>query len=112
MSVDSSDNLYDVSYNGNSMDVQSFKYLYEQLLKIYMQGNYTPEEGREYEEYFSIKVVSETEVFDIVFYTVSATKCYYTVDGEGSYYVFVQDIDKAIKKLNAYVSGETLGPDR
>lgn len=112
MVVDASDTLTDVKYNGESYDVQSFKYLYEQLLKIYMQDSFTPEEGEEYEEYFAIKVVSETETFEIVFYSVSATKCYYTVDGEGSYYVFVQDINKAIDKLNAYISGEILGPDR
>ena len=110
--VDADDTVSDIKYQGKSYDVQSFKYLYEQLLKIYMQDEYTPEDGEEKTEYFSIKVVSETETFEIEFYTVSATKCYYTVDGEGSYYVFVQDINKAIDKLNAYVSGEILGSDR
>ncbi len=109
--VDSEDNLSDVKYNGESYDTESFKYLYEQLIKIYMQDKFVPTEGEEYSEYFRIKVVSETETFEIVFYQASATKCFYTVDGEGGYYVYVQDINKAIDKLEKYIAGEKLGRD-
>ncbi len=112
MVVDANDDITDVIYKGQSYDVQSFRYLYEQLISIYMQDEYTPEGDESGKEYFSIKVVSETESFEIVFYQISATKCYYTVDGEGSYYVYVQDINKAIDKLNVYISGGTLGSDR
>ncbi len=110
--VDKSDNISDIIYNGESRDVLSFKYLYESLVGIYMHDKYVPVEGEEYNEYFSIKVTSETDSPEIVFYRVSSTKCFYTIDGEGGYYVYVEDVNKAIEKLNTYVSGGTLSADR
>ena len=110
--VDKSDNISDIIYNGESHDVLSFKYLYESLVGIYMHDKYVPVEGEKYDEYFRIKVVSETDSPEIVFYRVSSTKCFYTIDGEGGYYVYVEDVNKAIEKLKTYVSGGKLSADR
>ena len=55
-----------------------------------------------------IKVHTETNSPEIVFYRVSSSKCYFTIDGEGSYYALVEDVNEAREKLFAYVNGEKI----
>lgn len=96
-----------VSYNNQSMDVYSFKALYRSVLGITMQDEYdfTQEDA---EEYLRIKITSESDNPELVFYKVSATRCYYTVNGEGGYYVHADDVAKVIEDLESYISGEKL----
>ncbi len=108
LSLDSEGKLGDVKYEGKSYDVTSFKYLYQSIIGIYMQDEYTPAEGETPEEYLRIKVHTETNSPEIVFYRVSSSKCYFTIDGEGSYYALVEDVNEAREKLFAYVNGEII----
>ncbi len=108
LSLDSEGQLADVKYEGKSYDVKSFKYLYQSMLGIYMQDAYTPTEGENPVEYLRIKIHTETNSPEIVFYRVSSSKCYFTIDGQGSYYALVEDVNEAREKLVAYVNGEII----
>ena len=108
LSLDSEGKLGDVKYEGKSYDVKSFKYLYQSLLGIYMQDEYVPVEGENPVEYLRIKIHTETNSPEIVFYRVSSSKCYFTIDGQGSYYALVEDVNEAREKLVAYVNGEII----
>lgn len=108
LSLDSDGQLADVKYEGKSYDVKSFKYLYQSILGIYMQDAYTPTEGENPVEYLRIKIHTETNSPEIVFYRISSSKCYFTIDGYGAYYVLVEDVNEAREKLTAYVNGEII----
>ncbi len=97
--------IIDVSYNGKSLDVRSFKYLYQSILSIYLQDEYIPEPGEIGEEYLRIKITSETRSPEIVFYRVSSTKCFFTVDGEGSYYALAQKVNIVRDRVGEYING-------
>ena len=104
--------IADVSYNGKSFDVKSFKYLYQSVLSVYMQDQYTPAEGETANEYLRIKIRSETRSPELVFYRVSATKCYFTVDGEGSYYALVKNVNTVRDNVLRYIDGEIITRQR
>ena len=104
--------IADVSYNGKSFDVKSFKYLYQSVLSVYMQDQYTPAEGETANEYLRVKIHSETRSPELVFYRVSATKCYFTVDGEGSYYALVKSVNTVRDNVLRYVDGEIITRQR
>ncbi len=106
--VDSSGALSKVLLGDREMDVTSFKYLYQAIISIYMQDEYVPSEGDTPEEYFRIKVYSDSTSPEIVFYRVSATKCYFTIDGQGSYYCLVADVNEALDRLESYLAGGIL----
>ncbi len=100
--------LAKVSYNGQSMDVKSLKYIYQAILSIYMQDEYVPSENDKPEEYLRIKISTETNSPELVFYRVSASKCYFTVNGEGSYYALVEDVNLVRDVVLRYISGEII----
>lgn len=106
LSLDSEGKLGEVIYDGKSCDVTSFKYLYQSIIGIYMQDEYKAVEGEKPVEYLRVKIYTETNSPEIVFYRVSSSKCYFTIDGEGSYYALVEDVNEAREKLIAYVNGE------
>ncbi len=107
--LDSEGKLGDVKYKGESYDVKSFKYLYQSIIGIYMQDAYTPSETDEPVEFFRVKIHTETNSPEVVFYRVSSSRCYFTIDGQGSYYALVEDVIEAREKLAAYVRGEIVG---
>ena len=108
LSLDSEGQLGAVKYKGENYDVKSFKYLYQSIISIYLQDEYVPSEGETAEEYFRVKVHTETNSPEIVFYRVSSSKCYFTIDGQGGYYVLVEDVNEAREKLAAYINGEII----
>ncbi len=100
--------IISVSYKGESYDVKSFSYIYQAILSISMQDEYIPEEGVQPVEFLRIKINSETTSPEIVFYKVTATRCCFTVDGEGSYYAHTVDVNGVIDRLNRYIAGEII----
>ncbi len=91
-----------------SLDIQSFRYLYQTVLGVYMQDEYVPQEGELAEEWLSIEIKASTEDINLVFYRVSNAKCYFTVNGNGGYYCLSEDVRKVITNLGVYVNGGTL----
>lgn len=104
LSLNGEGSLSKVTYEDKSLDVQSFKYLYEAMLGVYMQDEYVIPEGQEKEEYFRIKIISDSNSPEYVFYRDSS-KCYFTIEGEGTYYVLTEDINRVKSKLKTYISG-------
>ena len=101
-------NLTGVSLDGKEMDVKSFKYLYQSIISIQMRDAYVAGEDESAEEYFRFKIHTETNSPEIVFYRVSSSKCYFTIDGQGGYYVLVEDVNEARERLFAYIDGEII----
>lgn len=108
LSLDAEGQLGDVKYEGKSYDVKSFKYLYQSIISIYLQDAYVPGEDEQGEEYLRVKIHTETNSPEIVFYRVSSSKCYFTVDGQGGYYCLVEDVKDARDKLFRYLNGEII----
>ncbi len=108
LSLDADGNLSEVELDGENYDVKSFKYLYQSIISIKMQTEYVPSEDETQEEYFRLKVHTETNSPEIVFYRVSSSKCFFTINGQGSYYVLVEDVNEARDRLFAYLDGEIL----
>lgn len=100
-----------VGYQGKSLDVKSFKYLYQSILSIYMQDEYVPSESDKPEEYLRIKISTETNSPELVFYRVSSSKCYFTINGEGSYYALSESVKHVRDNLLRYISGEIITRD-
>jgi hypothetical protein len=108
LSLDAEGGLGDVKYQGKSYDVKSFKYLYQSIISIYLQDAYVPNENETSEEYLRVKIHTETNSPEIVFYRVSSSRCYFTVDGQGGYYCLVEDVKEARDRLFQYINGEIL----
>lgn len=105
---DANNNLGEVKLENKNYDVKSFKYLYQSIIGIDMQDEYVPSEDENPEEYFRFKIFTETNSPEIVFYRVSASKCYFTVNGEGGYYCLVEEVNEARDRLFAFLDGEIL----
>ena len=108
LSLDAEGGLGDVKYQGKSYDVKSFKYLYQSIISIYLQDAYVPNENETSEEYLRVKIHTETNSPEIVFYRVSSSRCYFTIDGQGGYYCLVEDVKEARDRLFQYINGEIL----
>ncbi len=103
--------LDSVVCDGKNYDVKNFKNFYESMLMIKMQGEYAPNDGEQGEEYLRIKLHSETESTDLVFYRVDAARCSYTINGVGGYYTHVTEINKVRDNLTKYLGGEVITRD-
>ncbi len=101
-------NLASVTLEGKEMDVTSFKYLYQSIISIQMRDAYVANEDETPEEYFRFKIHTETNSPEIVFYRVSSSKCFFTIDGQGGYYVLVEEVNGARDRLFAYIDGEII----
>ena len=100
--------LTSVTYNGKSYDIKSFKYLYQYMLSVNMQGEYVAQEGDSTTPYLKIKIHSETNSPELVFYRDNSSRCHFTIDGESSYYALVEDVNAVRQNILAFVAGETV----
>ncbi len=105
---DDEDNITAIKLGDKTLDVQSFRYLYQTVLGVYMHDEYTPSEGELSEEWVRIEIKASTENIELVFYRVSNAKCYFTVNGSGGYYCLSEEVRKVITNLNTYANGGTL----
>ena len=96
-------NITDVAYNGKSCSVEGLQDLYYSIVMVSMQDKYD-NAVENAEEYLRIKINSLSDNPEIVFYKISATRCYYTINGEGGYYVHADSVKEIITKLQAYIA--------
>ena len=60
------------------------------------------------EEYLRIEIKAKTRDISLVFYRVSASKCYFTVDGSGGYYTTVESVNTVRDDVLKYLDGQTI----
>ena len=95
-----------VMWGDKSMDIESFRYTYLSVVQLNARGEYIPAEGDKPEEYLRIKIKTTTDEKEFVFYRVSSSRAYYTINGSGMYYCRVSDLRNVEKKLAQFVAGD------
>lgn len=95
-----------VCYGDTELDEENFRYLYLSIVQLYMRDEYVPSEGETPEEYLRIRIKTTTDEKEYVFYRVSASRAYYTVDGSGGYYCRIRDLRNVTTKLAQFIAGE------
>lgn len=102
---DDAGKLSRVTIDGKEVDLPNFRYLYVSLLNMYVQDEYKENEGTPTET-LKIKISSKSKSPEIVFYRVTTSKAYYTIDGEGKYFVLVEDINTIKKNVGLLLEGK------
>lgn len=98
-----------VRYGDTEMDEESFRFLYLSVVQLYMRDEYTPADGDTPVEYLRIKIKTTTDEKEYVFYRVSSSRAYYTINGSGGYYCRISDLRNVTAKLEQFVAGEKVG---
>ena len=105
---------------GLTPDVSNFRKFYRVLLMVYLQ-NYVSEDldaesvlALENKDnlYLTLKIETRAgKVTEFKFYPYSTRRAYYTVNGEGEFYVLRDMVTKVISDAEKVMSGETVDPD-
>ena len=105
-------NAVTLIHNGTSkdIDVQSFKYMYGSILLIYMVDNYDIADEKP-NMMCRITINAGGGSTEMVFYRVTNTKAYYTLNGEGKYYVKAKSVFTFLDKYQRVLNGEILTRD-
>jgi hypothetical protein len=96
-------------HNGTSkdIDVQSFKFMYSSILMIYMVDNYDIADENP-NMMCRITIHASGGSTEMIFYRVTNTKAYYTLNGEGKYYVKATSVFDFLNKYEKILSGQIL----
>jgi hypothetical protein len=97
--------LSKVTYEGKEVDLLSFRHMYISILSVYIHGEYGEVENTPTEE-MKINIQSSSKNQEIIFYRVTTSKAYYTVNGEGRYYVLVDSISKIQRNVQLLIEGK------
>lgn len=91
--------------NGVEVDMDKFRQFYVSVINVSRTGEFDPgdENGS---EMLRINLVSETKSDEIIFYRVTSTKAYYTIDGAGGYYTLTYEVSAVRDQLKALLAGE------
>ncbi len=98
--------LTSVRLGSRELNEKDFRYLYLSIVQLNLKNAYTLSPDEEPEEYMRISVRSKTDYREYVFYRVSSSKAFYTINGEGSYYCLVSSLRNVMKKADLFVAGE------
>ncbi len=104
---DDSNKLEQVTINGREVDLQTFRRLYISIIRINLKGEYEQGDGTP-SEMLRIKVDSVSRSPEIVFYRVTTSKAFYTIDGEGRYYVLVDEINTIKNNVGLLLAGKEI----
>ncbi len=105
LTKDEDGKLSEVKLDGNVVDTQSFRYLYVSLISITIKGEYAEGDG-EPAEVLRVKVDGASKSPEMVFYRVTTSKAYYTIDGEGRYYVLLDTVNTVKYKVQQLSEGK------
>lgn len=91
--------------NGKEVDMDAFRKFYVSVINVSRTGEFDPgdEKGS---EMLRINLVSETKSDEIIFYRVTSTKAYYTIDGAGGYYTLTYEVSEVMDQLKTLLAGE------
>ncbi len=105
--TDGDDKIDTVKIDGKAVDTKNFRYLYVSLISMTLKGEYSPEDDKP-AEILRVKIDGYSKSPEIVFYRVSASKAYYTVDGQGKYYVLVDLVNTIKTNVGLLLAGEAV----
>lgn len=94
-----------VTLDGNVVDTQSFRYTYVSLISITIKGEYAEGDG-EPAEVLRVKVDGASKSPEMIFYRVTTSKAYYTIDGQGKYYVLLDTVNTVKYKVQQISEGK------
>ncbi len=97
-----------VSVNGKELDMDTFRKVYVSVINISRDGEYNLVDGEKGSEMLRLKIKSETKQDEIIFYRVTSTKAYYTIDGAGGYYTLTYEVLETIERFEAFLAGEEI----
>lgn len=108
--VEADDNtLTSVRWGNTELDERSFRYLYLSIVQLNMRDTYTPAEGETPTEYLRVRIKTKSDEKEFVFYRVSSSRAYYTINGSGSYYCLFNSLRNVTTKLQQFINGEQVG---
>ena len=88
--------------NGKEIDMNAFRQFYIKVINVSREGEY--KQGDETgSEMLRINLVSETKSDEIIFYRVTSSKAYYTIDGAGGYYTLTYEVSQLLDKLEEII---------
>lgn len=91
-----------VTCNGKELDMDEFRQFYIKVINVSREGEY--KQGDETgSEMLRINLVSETKTDEIIFYRVTSSKAYYTIDGAGGYYTLTYEVSQLLDKLEEII---------
>ncbi len=91
-------------------DVKNFRQLYKTFLSIKME-NYS-ESTSTGNLLLNLKFTTDDgKLYDFKFYPYTTRRCYYTINGEGEFYVLRDIVEKAISDTIRFLSGEIIDSD-
>ncbi len=105
LSKDKDGKLSGVTLDGKTVDTQSFRYTYVSLISITIKGEYQDGDG-EPNEVLRVKVEGASKSPEMVFYRVTTSKAYYTIDGQGKYYVLLDTVNTVKYKVQQLYEGK------
>jgi len=99
-------------HNGTSKDIDtmSFKYMYSSILEIYMVDNYDIADENP-NMMCRITIHATGGSTEMKFYRVTNTKAFYTLNGEGKYYVKAASIFNFLEKYQMILDGKIITRD-
>ena len=101
--------LTSVTWGNQELDERSFRYLYLSIVQLNMRDTYTPADGDTPTEYLRVKIKTTSDEKEYVFYRVSSSRAYYTINGSGGYYCLFNSLRNVTTKLQQFINGEQVG---
>lgn len=105
LSKDTDGKLNGVTVDGKTVDLSGFRHTYVSLISITLKGEYSEGDG-DPAEVLRVKVEGTSKSPEIVFYRVTTSKAYYTIDGKGQYYVLLDTVNTVKYKVEKLYNGE------
>lgn len=102
---DDAGELTRVTIDGQEVDLQNFRYLYISILQVDLKDEYTADSNTG-EEILKLKIESSSKSPEIIFYRVTTSKVYYTIDGSGQNYVLIDSLNTIKRNLKLLIAGE------
>ncbi|MDD4163683.1 MAG: DUF4340 domain-containing protein [Eubacteriales bacterium] len=102
---DDNGELFRVTCDGKGVDLKNFRYLYISILRIGLKDEYVST-GEKATEIFKVKIESTSKSPEIIFYRVTTSKVYYTIDGVGKNYVLIDSINTIKNNVILLLAGK------
>ncbi len=92
------------------IDTYNFRQFYRTLLMTNMEGYAESTSTDDWVLTFSLETRSG-KIYEFKFYQISTRKCYYTVNGEGEFFVNISEVEKIISDAEKLERGEPIDAD-